>query len=97
MSDNGIEITPDGTIIATGEGIVLYALLTWRSALRLEISSGGKMKASRGVNAKTIIPELVRMGIIENVAPPFTAKKKIAAFEALDAYIVSKGGQSRPL
>lgn len=45
----GIEVTQDGTIIATGAGVVAYRLLALRSMLKLEIvglkHSGGSIAA----------------------------------------------------
>lgn len=50
----GIEVTEDGTIIATGDGIAVYRLLALRSALRLEIHG---LKHSSGSIAERIRKE----------------------------------------
>lgn len=50
----GVEVTQDGTIIATGDGIVAYRLLALRSMLALEIKG---LKHSRGSIAARIRQE----------------------------------------
>lgn len=50
----GIEVTQDGTIIATGDGIVAYRLLALRSMLALEIKG---LKHSSGSIASRIRQE----------------------------------------
>jgi hypothetical protein len=50
----GIEVTQDGTIVATGDGVLVYRLLALRSMLKLEITG---LKHSSGSVAKRIRDE----------------------------------------
>lgn len=67
-----------------------YALIEARAALRLEINSPTGMVATRNVNARTIIPWLVKNGVTD-VTPPYTKKRKIKAWNDLNAWMIKRG------
>lgn len=74
-----IEITEAGTSI-TGDDILAYRTLAARRALKLEIETG--MQFSRGVN----------MIKVANGITGGTSRTRIAAYAALDRYIVANLG-----
>jgi hypothetical protein len=79
MSDNQGPI-----IIDTPEGIHMWRMLSFRSALSLEIKTG--MKFSRG----SVLAAAQAQGLT-------TKRTKKGAYADIDAIIVSLGGESKPL
>jgi len=77
----------DGTIVATGDGVRVYDVLSFRAALRLEITTG--MKIRRGFN-------LVKAAIGRGYVPEGTSNKR-AAYAALDTLAVSLGAEPYPV
>lgn len=91
----GIEVTPGGSIVATGDGVTIYDLLSNRSALKLTIVTG--MKLRHGFNH---VDSLIRRGYISpdvaSIRPK--AKREREAYRQLDELIASlPGGRSIPL
>jgi hypothetical protein len=87
----------DGTLVFSGEAqIFAYSLITFRSALGLELRSKNGMVASRFMNAKTIIPQISHLGITD-VTGRLSRKKKIKAYDDLNAFMVANGLEDRPL
>lgn len=85
----GIEAS-GGAVTATGpKGILVYQLASARAALKLEINGNG-MIPSRAVNARTIIPWLVTQEIT-TVTPPYTRKRKVQAWNDLNAWMTAHG------
>lgn len=77
----------DGSITITGSDIKLYDLVTFRSALNLEIRTGMNYKAGF-----SIVKQAIRRGY---VADGTRSKRK--AYAQIDALAVALGAQSRPL
>lgn len=71
-------------------------LIIARIALGVEIKSAGAMIASKGANAKTIIPWMYRMEITK-VQPRYTQKRKRQAWDDLNEYMVALGFERRTL
>lgn len=86
----------EGFVISGAANIQAAGLIQFRSALGLEVRSTSGMIASRHVNAKTIIPILVSMGITD-VPSPYTKARKRKAYTDLDRYMTANGFQPRPL
>lgn len=78
----------DGTIVVTGaESIRMYDLITFRSALGLEIKTGMVMRKGFSIVKQAIARGYVTQG----------TRDKRKAYEQLDALVIANGGQPRPL
>jgi hypothetical protein len=87
MSEDGITVHGDGTIVATGDGIRMYDLITFRSALGLEIKTGIVMRKGFSITKQAIRRGYVSAG----------TRDKRKAYAQLDELIVANGGVARPL
>lgn len=85
-----------GFVIVGERQMYAFSLIQWRSALGLELRSTSGMVASRHVNARTIIPQLEQLGITK-VTGKLSRKKKIKAYDDLNAFMVASGFEDRPL
>ena len=74
----------DTIIIDTPEGIEMYRLLSFRSMLRIEILTG--MRHSKG----SVLAAAQRQGLT-------TKRTKRGAHADIDALIVARGMESKPL
>lgn len=78
----------DGAIVVTGaESIRMYDLITFRSALGLEIKTGMVMRKGFSIVKQAISRGYVAAG----------TRDKRKAYDQLDKLIVANGGQARPL
>ena len=86
----------NGTIVIGPGNAFGVTLIQWRMALRLEIQSTSGMIASRFMNARTIIPRLYEYGITD-VLPNYSKKRKIQAYNDLNAFMAKNGFEDKPL
>jgi hypothetical protein len=86
---NGIEVTADGTIVASGpDGVKAYDILAMRTALRLEIRTGMVMR-----NGYSLVQACIKRGYV-----PAGVRTKKSAYIYLDRLAASLPGQaSKPL
>jgi hypothetical protein len=87
--DNGFAISGQDKMFGV-------TLIQYRMALKLEIQSTSGMIASRFMNARTIIPRLYEWGITD-VLPNYSKKRKIQAYNDLNAFMVANGFEDKPL
>lgn len=90
-------MSTDETIVITGEDVMAYDLLSFRSALGLEIESARRAKLTGGT------PMVVRAGVsvvrqaIKRGYVPEGTRTKLDAYASLDALCVAIGAQSKPI
>lgn len=84
-----IEQTEDGTIIATGDGVTAYMLLSIRSTLGLEVKTG--MKFSNRVN---VFAQAKNVLLANDIKPK---GNKAAVYAQLNDLMVDAGFPDRPL
>jgi hypothetical protein len=82
-----IEVTDDGIIVVSGDGIPVYDVISMRATLGLEIRTGMVMR-----HGYSLVQACIKRGYV-----PAGIRSKKVAYGHLNALAVSLGAQDRPL